>query len=151
MIHRPAPSQPRPARRGTPRIPRPLTALGGLAVFLTAAIGLAPAASAALPPPEPPAVPVPPPPPPPTVSAQFPPWAIVAMVAATVVLAVATTLVTLALEHLRQARRTAAATPEPQTGEPPPSTAPQPEARQGEILSSHHYAAGHGRYRADSH
>ncbi len=147
MNHRPAPSQPRPAGRG---LRRTLTALSGLAVFLTAAFGFAPAALATLPPPEPSVAP-PPPPPPAVAPAHFPLWAIVAILAATVALSVATTLVTLALEHLRQARRTAAATPEPQTGAPPPSTTPQPEAGQGEILSSHHYAAGHGMHRADSH
>ena len=43
MNHRPASSQPRsPTTRGIPRTRRMPAALGGLAVFLTAAIGLCP-------------------------------------------------------------------------------------------------------------
>ena len=118
MIHRPAPTQPHLAKCGIPRTRRTLTALSGLAAFLTAAIGLAPTASATLPPPEPSAAPVPPPPPPVTVAAHFPPWAIAAMLAATIVLSVATTLITLALEHTRWARREAAAIPEPHASTP---------------------------------
>jgi hypothetical protein len=38
-------------------------------------------------------------------AAHFPLWAVIAIVAATVVLSVATTLVTLAIEHMHQARR----------------------------------------------
>jgi len=90
-----------------------LAALSGLAVFLTAGIGLAPAALAALPPPEPSFAPVPPPPPAAVVPAHFPLWAIVAIVAATVILSVATTLITLSLEHMRRARHTPAAATRP--------------------------------------
>ena len=115
MIHRPASSQPRPAGRGIPRTRRTLTSLAGLAVFLTAAIGLAPAASATRLPPPGRGLAPPPPPPPATAAAHFPLWAVIAIVAATVVLSVATTLITLSLEHLRRARRTPAATAEPQT------------------------------------
>ena len=109
MNHRPASSQPRPPRRGIPGTRRMLAALGGLAVFLTAAIGLAPAAWAMPPPPGPSAAPVPPPPPAAAVPAHFPLWAVVAIVAATVILSIATTLVTLSLEHMHRARRTPAA------------------------------------------
>jgi hypothetical protein len=150
MIHQPAPSKPRRARRSIPCARRTLTMLGGLGVFLTAAIGLAPAAWAMFPPPEPSAVPVPPPPPPAAAAAHFPLWAVVAMVAATVVLSVATTLITLSLEHLRRARRMPAAAGEPEVGVPTPATAAEPEAEQGEILSSHPHLADYDMYRADS-
>jgi hypothetical protein len=140
MTHRPASSQPRRAGRGIPRARRTLTTLSGLAVFLTAAIGLAPAASATHVPPGAPGVPAPPPPPTPPVEAHFPLWAVIAIVTATVVLSVATTLVTLSLEQMRRARRTPAAVAEPQPGARIPSTTAEPEAKQGEILASHHYA-----------
>jgi hypothetical protein len=104
MNHQPAPAQP-------PRIPRTLARPGGLAGCLTAAAGLAPAARATHSPPAPSFGPVPPLPPPATAPAHFPPWAIAAILAATVVLSVATTLITLALERLRWARREAASTP----------------------------------------
>jgi hypothetical protein len=148
MIHRPAPRQPRRARRGVSRTRQTLTALSGLAAFLTAAITLAPAASAILPPPEPSAAPVPPPPPPPTVPAHFPLWAAIAIVAATVVLSVATTLVTLALEHRHRAHHTPAAGPQP--GASSPSTTAEAQAGPGEILTSHQHLADYDMYRADS-
>ena len=108
MIHRPSHrSQPHDATSRASR--RTLAGLGGLAVFLAAAIGLAPAAWATPAPPEPSFAPVPPLPPPAAVPAHFPPWAIAAILAATIVLSVATTLITLALEHTRWARREAAA------------------------------------------
>src|SRR5215470_19768245 len=97
MNHQPALPQPR-------RIPRALAGLGGLA----ADIGLAPAAWAAPSPPAPSFTPVPPLPPPATAPAHFPPWAIAAMLAATIVLSVGTTLITLALQQIRWARRAAA-------------------------------------------
>jgi hypothetical protein len=150
MTHRPASSQPRRAGRGIPRARGTITTLSGLAVFLTAAIGLAPAASATHVPPGPPGIPVPPPPPPITVAAHFPLWGVIAIVAATAVLSVATTLVTLSLDRLHRARRTSAAAAEPQTGAQIPSTTAGPEAQQGEILASHHYAAGHDMHQADS-
>jgi hypothetical protein len=111
MSHQPAPAQPR-------RIPRTLAGLGGLAVCLAAVIGLAPAAQATPSPPTPSLSPVPPPPPPAAVPAHFPAWAIAAMLAATIVLSVGTTLITLALERLRWARREAAAIPEPNASRP---------------------------------
>ena len=123
MNHQPAPSQPR-------RIPRTLAGLGGLAVCLAAANGLAPAAWATPAPPKPSFAPVPPLPPPATAPAHFPPWAIAAILAATIVLSVATTLITLALEHTCWARREAAAIPEPHASTPsrdpqqPPNTRP---------------------------
>jgi hypothetical protein len=147
MNHRPAPPKQRPARHGAPRTRRTLTVLGGLAGFLAAASGLAPAAWATLPPPEPSTTPVAPPPPAPA-PAHFPLWAIVAMVAATIVLALATTLITLAVEHLRRSRRTPAAAAGSQASRPAPAATPQSEAGQGEILASHHHAAGHDSYRA---
>ena len=105
MNHQPAPSQP-------PRIPRTLARLGGLAVCLTAAMGLAPAARATSSPPAPSFTPVPPLPPPATAPAHFPPWVIAAILAATIALSVGTTLITLALERLRWARRDTAASPQ---------------------------------------
>jgi hypothetical protein len=149
MTYRLSPSQPRRPGRATPRTRRPLTMLGGLAVFLTAAIGLAPGVSATLPPPEPSAAPVPPPPPPTTATAHFPMWAVVAIVAATVVLSVATTLITLSLAHMRRARHTPAAGSGPEPGAPSLSTALE-EAGQGEILGSQHHSAGHDVYRVGS-
>jgi hypothetical protein len=142
MIHRPAPSQPDHALCGIPRTRRALTTVSVLAVFLITAIGLAPAASATHVPPGAPGVPPPPPPPPPstTAAAHFPLWAVIAIVAATVVLSVATTLVTMSLEQMRRARRTPAAVAEPQAGAQIPSTTAEPEAEQGEILASHYYA-----------
>jgi hypothetical protein len=123
MNHQPAPSQPR-------LIPRTLAGLGGLAVCLATAIGLAPAAWATPSPPAPSLTPAPPLPPPAVAPAHFPPWAIAAILAATMVLSVATTLITLALERLRWARREAAAIPEPHASTPsrdsqqPPNTRP---------------------------
>jgi hypothetical protein len=104
MNHPPAPPQRRRAARRTPRTRRTLARLGGLAAFLAAAIGVAPAAWATSPPPAPSAAP-----PPAAAPAHFPPWAIAAILAATVVPSVATTLITLALEHTRRACRAPAA------------------------------------------
>jgi hypothetical protein len=64
----------------------------------------------------------------------------VAIVAATVVLAVATTLITLAAERMRRARHTSAAAPDPQLAAASPSATPGPEAGQGEILASDRWA-----------
>ena len=114
MNHRPAPSQPRPAARGIPRTQRTLTSLSGLAVLLAPAVGLAAAAPGGLLP-EPSGTPVPPPPPATAAPAHLPLWAVVALVAGTVALAVATTLITLAVERMRQARRTPGAEPESRT------------------------------------
>jgi hypothetical protein len=147
MIHRPTPSEPRLVRRGIGRTRRTLTTLSGLAGFLAVTIGLAPAAWAAFPPPEPP---VAPPSPPPAAAAHFPLWAVVVMVAATVVLSVATTLITLSLEHLRRARRMPEVAAEPQAGAASPAATPPPEAGPGEILASHHYAAEYEMYRPGS-
>jgi hypothetical protein len=63
----------------------------------------------------------------PTVVAHFPLLVIVALVAGTVVLSVATTLVTLSLEHMRRARRTPAAATEPQAGVQPPQQRQDPK------------------------
>jgi hypothetical protein len=135
MIHRPASPQPRLAGRGIPRTRRTLTTLSGVTAFLTAAIGLAPAASAIrLPPPGGGGAP-PPPPPPITVTAHFPLWAVIAIVTATVVLSVATTLVTLALAHLHYARRTPSATAGAQAARQTPPATAEPEPEQGTIQS----------------
>jgi len=133
MIHRPASPQPRRAGRGIPCTRRTLTTFSGLAAFLTAAIGLAPAASAIrLPPPGGGGAP-PLPPPPITVAAHFPLWAVIAIVAATVVLSAATTLVTLALAHLHYARRTPSATAGAQAARQTPPATAEPEPEQGTI------------------
>ena len=147
MFHQPASSQQRRAGRGSGRTRQALTVLGTLAVVLTPAIGLAPAASASVPH-WPSSVPAPPPPPATTAPAHLPLWAVVAIVAATVVLSVATTLITLAAEHMRRARHTPAVAAGPQPGAPSPSVTPGPEAGPGEVLASHHYA-GNDRSRAD--
>ena len=139
MNHRPESSQPRRAGRGIARTRLALTTLGGLAVFLTPAIGLAPAASATVPPGF---APVFRSPTSATAPAHFPLWAVVAMVAATVVLSVATTLITLAAEHMRRARRTPAATADPQSAAPSLSVTSEPEA--GQARCSH---LRHGRAR----
>lgn len=134
MIHRPASSQLCPPRRGIPRTSRMLAALGGLAVFLAAAIGLAPAALAT-PPPEP-SVATPPLAPSAAVPAHFSPWAIAAILAATSVLSAAT-LITLALEHTRRARRQATAIAEPPASLRTPITASACYDGPAEILDSH--------------
>ena len=149
MIHHSASSQPCPAGRGIPRIRR---WAAGLAVAAIASLAGAPAALAGPLPPPGGAVtdPVPPPPPPAAAAAYLPLWAVVAIVAATAVLSVATTLITLALEHRRRARRTPAATAGPSAGAQIPSATAEPPAGQGEILSSHQHLAGYDRHRADS-
>ena len=149
MIHHSTSSQPRPAGRGIPRIRAWAT---GLAAAALASLAGAPAALAGPLPPPGGAVtdPVPPPPPPAPAAAHLPLWAVVAIVASTAVLSVATTLITLALEHRRRARRTPAATAGPSAGAQIPSATAEPPAGQGEILSSHQHLAGHDRHRADS-
>jgi len=131
MIHQPASSQPRRTERRTPRFRRWAT---GLTVTAAAVLAGAPAALAG-PRPAPdgggPLLP----PPPVTAAAHLPAWAIAAIVAATVVLSVATTLITLSVERMRKSRHTAVAAAEPQAGH-------------GDILTSHHYRAAHDRYRA---
>ena len=136
MIHHSASSRPHPAGSGIPRTRRWAT---GLAVAALASLAGAPAALAGPLPPPGGAVtdPIPPPPPPAPAAAHLPLWAVVAIVAATVVLSVATTLITLALEHRRRARRTPAATAGPSAG-------------QDDILSSHQHQAGYDMHRADS-
>jgi len=148
MIHHSASSQPRPAGRGIPRARR---WAAGLAVAALASLAGAPAALAGPLPPPGGAVtdPVPPPPPAPA-AAYLPLWAVVAIVAATAVLSVATTLITLALEHRHRARRTPAATAGLSAGAQIPSATAEPPAGQGEILSSHQHLAGYDRHRADS-
>jgi hypothetical protein len=150
MIRRTASAQPRRPVRGTPRTRQVLTVLGGLAVFLAPAIGFAPAALASLPSPAHSTAPVPPPPGPPPTSApaHLPLWVAVTLVAATIVLSVATTLITLAAEHRRRARRTPAAD-DAQPAAPGPAATPGPEAGHGEILGTYHLA-GHDRSGTDS-
>ena len=149
MIHHSASSRPHPAGRGIPRTRRLAT---GLAVAALASLAGAPAALAGVLPPPGGAVtdPIPPPPPPAPPAAHLPLWAVVAIVAATAVLSVATTLITLALEHRRRARRTPAATAGPSAGAQTPSATAEPPAGQGDILSSHQHLAGYDRHRADS-
>jgi len=121
MIHHSAPSRPRPAGRGIPRIRR---WAAGLAVAAIASLAGAPAALAGPIPPPGGAVPdpVPPPPPPsPSAAAHLPLWAVVTIVAATAVLSVATTLITLSLEHRLRGRRTPASAPGAPPGGDPPS------------------------------
>ena len=149
MIHHSASSRPHPAGRGIPRTRRWAT---GLAVAALASLAGAPAALAGPLPPPGGAVTdqIPPPPPPAPPAAHLPLWAVVAIVAATAVLSVATTLITLALEHRCRARRTPAATAGLSAGAQIPSATAEPPAGQGEILSSHQHLAGYDRHRADS-
>jgi hypothetical protein len=58
-------------------------------------------------------------------------------VAATVVLSVATTLVTLAIEHMHRARRAPVAAPGTQASEPAPSATAEPGAGQAAVSGSH--------------
>jgi hypothetical protein len=148
MIHHSAPSRPRPAGRGIARIRR---LAAGLAIAAIASLAGAPAALARpLPPPGAPVTdPVPPPPPPAPSAAHLPLWAVITIVAATIVLSAGTTLITLAVEHRHHARRTPAAAG-PQAGLQPPSATAEPPAGQGEILSSHQHPAGHDIHQADS-
>jgi hypothetical protein len=69
--------------------------------------------------------------------AHLPLSAVVALVTATIVLSMATTLITLSLEQTRRARRTLAARAEPL-------------AHTGDVLASHPYRAGYDQYRAGS-
>jgi hypothetical protein len=149
MIHHSAPSRPRPAGRGIPRVRR---WAAGLAVAAIASLaGAPPALAGPLPPPGGAVTdPVPPPPPPAPAAAHLPLWAVVTIVAATAVLSVATTLITLSLEHRRRTRRTPAATAGPSAGAQTPSATAEPPAGQGDILSSHQHQAGHDMHRADS-
>ena len=142
MNHRPAPSQPRPAGRGIPRTRRTLTSLSGLAVFLAPAVGLAAAPGRLSPAPS--GTPVPQPPPATAAPAHLPLWAVVAMVAATVVLSVATTLITLAVERMRRTRRTPAAKPKSR------ASAAEPEDTQAEVPATPQHAASCDKYRPDS-
>jgi hypothetical protein len=88
-------------------------------------IGLAPAAWATFPPPEPPVAP-PPSAPPAAAAAHLPPWVVVAMVAGVVVLSVATTLITLSLEHLHRAHSMSATATEPPVVASTPATTDDP-------------------------
>ena len=151
MIHPSASSRPHLAGRGIPRTRRWAT---GLAVTAIASLAGAPAALAGHQPPGETItgpIPVAPPPAPAAApaAAHLPLWAVVAIVAATAVLSVATTLITLSLEHRRRARRTPAAA-DPQAGLQLPSAPAEPLAGQGEILSSHQHPAGYDMDRADS-
>jgi hypothetical protein len=150
MIDQSASSQPRPAGRGVAPIRRWAT---GLAVAAIASLAGAPAALAgALPPPGGTVTdPVPPPPPPsPSAAAHLPLWAVVTIVSATAVLSVATTLITLALEHRLRGRRTPASAPGGPARRRPAQPRQRPPAGQGEILSSHQHLAGYDMHRADS-
>ena len=134
MTHQPASPPRRPAGPGIARAARRAAAL-----TVTAAAVLAAGGPASL------AVPLPPsdvsgpitPPPPTTTTAHLPLWAVAAIVAATIVLSVATTLITLSVDRTRHARRT-----------PAMAAAAEPQAGHGDILTSHHYRAAHDSYRA---
>ena len=91
-----------------------------------------------------------PPPPPATAAAHLPLWAVVTIVAATAVLSIATTLITLSLEHRLRGRRTPASVPGAPPGVPTRPATAEPPAEQGEILSSHQHLAGYDVHRADS-
>jgi hypothetical protein len=69
---------------------------------------------------------------------------VVAIVAATVALSVATTLITLAVERMRQTCRTPAAEPESRT------SAAKPEDTQAEAPGSPQHGASCDKYRPDS-
>jgi hypothetical protein len=136
-MNHPHVSPPPRAARSIPSTRRTLTTLSGLAVFLTAAIGLAPAASAIrLPPPGGGGAP-PLPPPATAAAAHFPLWAVTAMVAATIALSIATTLITLAIEHIYRARRTPAPTARPQAYAYTPPATPRPQLEPGQIPTNH--------------
>jgi len=148
MIHPSATSRPRRAGRGIPRIRRWAT---GLTVAAIASLAGAPAALAVpLPPPGGATGTTPPPPPPAPAAAHLPLWAVVTIVAATIVLSVGTTLITLSLEHRRRASRTPVTAARPQADARTPATAAEPQAGQDDILSSHQHPAGHDMHRADS-
>jgi len=72
------------------------------------------------------------------------------MVAGVVVLSVATTLITLSLEHLRRARRMPATATEPPIVASTPATTDDLQAGEGEILSSHADLGDYDMYRANS-
>lgn len=74
----------------------------------------------------------------------MPLWAVVAMVAGTVVLSVATTLITLAVERMRRTRHIPAAEPESRT------SAAEPKDMPAEVPGSPPHAASHDIYRPDS-
>jgi hypothetical protein len=101
--------------------------IGGRAGLLALAAGLAPVASAVHLPPNPVAHPIVPPPLPGPVPAHLPGWIIVAMIASTMVLSVATTLATLSLLRRRD-QRSPAADADPVAG---PATAPSLGAQSG--------------------
>jgi hypothetical protein len=139
MIHQPAPARPRPARGGIPRI---RTWATSLAVAAIASLAAAPAALAVpLPPPGGDAGAPPPPPPPAPAVAHLPLWAVITIVAATVVLSAATTLITLALERRHRCRRTATAPVGPQAGAQRLPAMAASSAGQDDILSSHQHPA----------
>jgi hypothetical protein len=117
MIHQPASPQRRLAGRGIPRIRgRAASLIAAATPFLAGA----PAALAGTRPDGGGGTPVIPPPPA-TAAAHFPLWGAIAIVAATGVLSVATTLVTLSLQRMRRSRRPAAAADPPLGAQPPPT------------------------------
>ena len=125
------------ARRLRSRTRRMITTLCGLAVFLAAAIGLAPLASAILLPPDPvaPAV-VPASTPPIATAADLPVSVIMTLAVGTVLMSVATTLATLALIRRRD-RRLRAADPAQATVPAPALSPEEPPGPDDDILVSH--------------
>jgi hypothetical protein len=144
MNHHSASSQPRPARGG---IPRTRTWATGLTAAAIASLAAAPAALAVPLPPTGGATgnPVTPPPPSAPAAAHLPLWAVIAIVAATAVLSVATTLITLSLEHKHRARRTPPR-PDPRQARkpPPPRQNPQPGRTTSSAATSTRPTAGKG-------
>lgn len=145
MIHHSTPSRPPPAGRGIPRV-RQWAA--GLAVA-TASLAGAPAALAV-----PLSLPggatgTPVTPPPATAAAHLTVWTVVTILAATVVLSVATTLITLSLEHRHRTRRTPPV-PVPPADAQPVSIAAEPPAGQDDIISSHQHLASYDIHQASS-
>jgi hypothetical protein len=133
MSHKTVAAPWRPVGPGMRRVRRWATCL---TITATAVLAGAPAALAVpLPPPD--GGGPPPPPPPVTTASHLPLSVVVALVTATIVLSVATTLITLSLEQTRRARRTPAGIAEPQAGT-------------DDILTSHHYRADYDKYRAGS-
>jgi hypothetical protein len=132
------------------RIPRIRRWATGLAAAAIASLPGVPAALAIPLPPPGGGIGTPPPPPPSTTAAaHLPLWTVVTIVAATAVLSVTITLITLSLEHRLRARRAAAA-PGPPAGPPTPPGTAEPPAGLGDTLSSYQHRAGHDMHRADN-
>jgi hypothetical protein len=131
MIHPNAPSQPRLARCAIPPIRWSVTCITAAAIAWLA--GARDAFAVPLPPTDGGGIQIAPPPTD-TMAAHFPLWGAIAMVAATVVLSVATTLVTLSLQQLRPVRTPAIAA-EARPAAQTVSTTAEPMAGHGDIAA----------------